>query len=259
MTTLFRPLRVLARHKDPLLAAGINSGLMAKPGMEVVTSSDRSAFPDADVVICDYDSGMAWAHHRMLRSPTARQVPGVVVITWRESEADVRTALQAGVGGYLLGNCGLDELAQAVRTVARGSPYLCEVAAALVAKSLTRTPLTARESEILRLIASGMSNKLIASQLSIALGTVKAHARTILDKLGARSRTQATVIAAHRGLLGHDSPLRSTEVSSVRAHRQDPTAALNGSGAPSVHAEPDRHRDPEIRRCVGGAVGNSVQ
>jgi DNA-binding NarL/FixJ family response regulator len=213
MTTLFHPLRALARHNDPLLAAGINAALMAAPGIEIVTASGSSVFPDAEVVICDFDSGMAWAHHQKLRQPAARQVRGVVVVTWRDNEADVRTALQSGVGGYLLGNCSLDELVEAVRSVGRGSPYLCAAAAALVAKSLTRTPLTLRESEILRLIASGMSNKLIASELNIALGTVKAHARVVLDKLGARSRTQATVIAAHRGLVGPHSPLRPAAVS----------------------------------------------
>ena len=177
---------------------------------------------------------MAWAHHQRLRHSAARHVPGVVVITWRDSEADVRTALQSGIGGYLLGNCGLNELVEAVRAVGRGSPYLCEVAATLVAKSLTRTPLTMRESEILRLIASGMSNKLIASELNIALGTVKAHAKSVLDKLGARSRTQATVMAAQRGLLGPHSPLRPSAVPltqqtsvtpSRRAHEHDRIAA----------------------------------
>jgi DNA-binding NarL/FixJ family response regulator len=209
MTTLFHPLRALARHNDPLLAAGVNAALMEAPGIEVVTASDNASFPDADVVICDYDCGMAWVHHQRLRASAARRVPGVVVITGRDSEADVRTALQSGIGGYLLGNCSLDELVDAVRAVGRGSPYLCAAAAALVAKSLTRTPLTQREGEILRLIASGMSNKSIASQLGIALGTVKAHTRAILDKLGARSRTQATVMAAQRGLLGPYSPMRA--------------------------------------------------
>jgi DNA-binding NarL/FixJ family response regulator len=212
MTTLFQPLRALARHGDPLLAAGIHAALMAAPGIEMVTASDGCPFPDAEVVICDYESGMAWAHHPRLRSSAARQVPGVVVITWRDSEADVRTALQSGIGGYLLGNCAFSELVEAVRCVGRGSPYLCEAAATLVAKSLTRTPLTTRESEILRLLASGMSNKWIASELNIALGTVKAHTKAILDKLGARSRTQATVIAAGRGLLGPHSPLRPDAV-----------------------------------------------
>lgn len=212
MTTLFQPLRALVRHNDPLLAAGINAALISAPGIEVVTAAESSSFPDADVAICDYDSGMAWAQHHRFRSSAARRSPGVVVITWRDSEADVRNALQAGIGGYLLGNCDLNELVDAVRAVGRGSPYLCAAAASLVAKSLTRTPLTLRESEILRLIASGMSNKSIASQLGIALGTVKAHARAILDKLGSRSRTQAIVIAAQRGLLGPHSPLRPAAV-----------------------------------------------
>jgi DNA-binding NarL/FixJ family response regulator len=208
MITLFQPLRVTARHSDPLLAAGINAALMAAPGIEVVTAPDNSSFPDADVVICDYESGVACTRHQRFRSSAAQHVPGVVLITWRDSEADVRTALQSGIGGYLLSTCGLNELVEAVRAVGRGAPYLCKAAAALVAKSLTRTPLTMRESEVLRLMASGMSNKLIASELNIALGTVKSHARVILDKLGARSRTQATVIAAQRGLLGTPSPLR---------------------------------------------------
>jgi DNA-binding NarL/FixJ family response regulator len=212
MTTHFQPLRALARHNDPLLAAGINAALTAAPGIEVIAASENSSLPDAEVMICDYESGMAWAHRQRFRSSAARHVPGVIVITWRDNEADVRAALQCGIGGYLLGNCGLNELVDAVRAVGRGSPHLCEVAAALVAKSLTRTPLTMRESEVLRLIASGMPNKLIASQLKIALGTVKSHARVILDKLGARSRTQATIIAAQRGLLGPQSPLRPAAV-----------------------------------------------
>lgn len=216
MTTLFHPLRALARHNDPLLAAGINAALSSAPGIEVVMASDGSSFPDAEVVIGDYESGMAWAQHQRCGTSAARRCPGVVVITWRDNEADVRGALQSGIGGYLLGNCGLNELVDAVRAVGRGSPYLCEVAAALVAKSLTRTPLTARESEILRLIASGMSNKSIAAELDIALGTVKAHARAILDKLGARSRTQAIVMAAQRGLLGPQYPLRRSEIPAVK-------------------------------------------
>jgi DNA-binding NarL/FixJ family response regulator len=208
----FQPLRAMTRHKDPLLAAGISATLMEAPGIEVVTTSGTASFPDADVVVCDYDSGIAWARHQRLHPAPARHAPGVVVITWRDSEVDVRAALQCGIGGYLLANCGPDELVDAVRAVGRGSPHLGEAVVALVARSLTRTPLTLRESEILRLIASGLSNKLIASQLNIALGTVKAHAKSILDKLGARSRTQATVIAAQRGLLGPDSPLRLVAV-----------------------------------------------
>jgi len=220
MATLFHSLRAFARHNDPLLATGINAALMAAPGIEVVTAPDSSSFPNAEVVICDYESGLAWAHHERFREPAARRTPGVVVITWRDTEADVRKAIQCGVGGYLLGNCDLSELVAAVRAVGQGSVYLCATAAARVAKSLTPTPLTVRESEILRLIASGMPNKLVASELNIAVATVKSHAKVILDKLGARSRTHATAIAAQQGLLGPHSMLQPAAIPPPRQHQE---------------------------------------
>ena len=212
MITSFQPIRTLTRHHDPLIATGIDAVLETAPGIEVVKAQGDTPHPDMEVLIGDYESGMAWLRHQRCPASASRRVAGVVVVTWRDGELDVRTALQAGVGGYLLGNCGLNELVEAVRCVHRGSPYLCEVAATRVARSLTRAPLTLRETEILQLMASGLPNKLIASQLCIALGTVKAHAKAILDKLSARSRTQAIVIAAERGLLSPDSPLRPASV-----------------------------------------------
>jgi DNA-binding NarL/FixJ family response regulator len=234
MSTFSQPLRALTRHKDPLTAAGIEASLMGALGIEVVKATSSSSIPDAEVVICDYECGIAWRHHQRPRQLDPPRAPGVVVVTWRDSESDVRTALQAGVGGYLLGNCSSNELVEAVRAVGRGSPYLSEVAAARVAKSLTRVPLTMREAEILRLIGSGMPNKLIAAELNIALGTVKSHARAILDKLDARSRTHALVIAAQRGLLDPQSPLR-------------PAASR---AAPETLAVPRRHPCGEERRAA---------
>jgi DNA-binding NarL/FixJ family response regulator len=207
MNTAFQPLRAMTRHNDPLLAAGILAALEAAPGIEIATSCGNAPFPDVDVLICDYESGMELMRNHRSRGSAAPRKPGVVVVTWRDCEADVRTAMQSGIGGYLMGNCSLNQLVEAVRCVDRGLPYLCQMAAARVAKSLTRTPLTMRESEILQLMARGLPNKLIASQLCIALGTVKAHAKAIMDKLDAGSRTEATVIAAQRGLLAHKSPL----------------------------------------------------
>jgi DNA-binding NarL/FixJ family response regulator len=221
LTTSFRPLRALVRHHDPLLAAGIGAALETCPGMEIVEAGDEP-HAQIDVLICDYESGMEWRGRQRSSAGAERQGPGVVVITWRDSEADVRAAMQAGIGGYLLGSCGVNELVEAVRCVHRGSPYLCSVAATRVARSLSRTPLTLRENEILQLMASGMPNKLIASQLCIALGTVKAHAKAILDKLGARSRTHATVIAAERGLLSPHSPLLPASVHTRRPMSSPP-------------------------------------
>jgi len=185
------PIRVLIRHTDPLIAAGVAATLGCRPGLVLL-----EARPDADVLIADYDSALAW----LADAPSPRT--GVLVLSWRDGEAEIRLALQRGARGYLLGHCSLDELVAAVCSVGSGRRHLCAAAAQRVAQSLMCTPLTTRETEVLRLMALGLPNKRIASRLAIALGTVKAHIQAILVKLEARGRTQATVIAEQRGLLG---------------------------------------------------------
>jgi DNA-binding NarL/FixJ family response regulator len=211
MHDLFRPVRVVIQHADPLVAAGAAAALAGQPGIAVLQPrSDASpAWSDAQVMVCDYDGGLAWLACQRSAQREGAAAPGVLVVSWRDSEAEIRDALQEGVRGYLLGGCSLDELVMAVRALGRGAHHLCETAACLVAQSLTRTPLTSRETEVLRLIASGLPNKLIASRLDIAVGTVKAHTKAILAKLDAGSRTEATVIAEQRGLLGPRASLPS--------------------------------------------------
>jgi DNA-binding NarL/FixJ family response regulator len=184
-----QPIRVLIRHADPLIAAGARAALAGQPGLCVVDA-------DADVLLADYDGALA----RLAES--ASSGAGVLVLSWRDGEAEIRRALQCGARGYLLGRCSLDELVAAVRSVGSGRRHLCAGAAQRLAQSLTHTPLTPRETEVLRLMAIGLPNKSIASRLAIALGTVKAHNQAILAKLQARSRTEATAIAEQRGLLG---------------------------------------------------------
>jgi DNA-binding NarL/FixJ family response regulator len=113
----------------------------------------------------------------------------------------VRGALEQGVHGYLPLDRGIDEFVHGVRTVARGSRYLAPSTAQCMADSLTREALTAREAEVLDLLACGECNKSIARQLDIAVGTVKAHVKAIMGKLDASSRTQAVSVAAQRGLV----------------------------------------------------------
>lgn len=185
------PIRVSIRHADPLIAAGTAAALVGQAGLAVVDAQS-----EADVLIADYDGAIDWlANARSCHT-------GVLVLSWREGEAEIRHALQRGAHGYLLGHCSLEELVAAVRSVGSGRHHLCTAAAQSLALSLVRTPLTPRETEVLRLMALGLPNKRIASRLAIALGTVKAHIQAILAKLEARSRTEATVIAEQRGLLG---------------------------------------------------------
>src|SRR5262249_6709332 len=109
--------------------------------------------------------------------------------------------IEAGVYGYLLAGGPLGELIDAVTAVAGGMRYMSMSVAQRMADSLTRTSLTSREAEVLRLVATGQPNKAIARELSIELGTVKSHVSAIMAKLGASSRTQAARIAAARGLV----------------------------------------------------------
>lgn len=186
-----QPIRVLICHADPLIATGAKAALAGQPGLRVVDT-----VADADVLLADYDGALA----RLAEN--AASGAGVLVLSWRDGECEIRQALQRGVRGYLLGRCGLDELVAAVRGVGSGRRHLCAGAAQRLAHSLAHTPLTPRETEVLRLIAIGLPNKSIARRLAIALGTVKAHNQSILAKLQARSRTEATAIADQRGLLG---------------------------------------------------------
>ena len=118
----------------------------------------------------------------------------------------VRQAMAAGVLGYVHAACALEELRDAARAVAAGRRYLCRTAAGAVAEGWLGDDLTPRERDVLRMLCLGLDNKSIGLRLGVAAGTVKTHVKTLLQKLGARSRTQAATEALRRGLLD-DEPL----------------------------------------------------
>jgi DNA-binding NarL/FixJ family response regulator len=192
------PIRVQVCHGDALLAAGLRAILRSDPDLCVM---DDSAEAGAQVLFADYDQGLAAAGRHGRAAEAAEPAPRVVVFTSRCSEADVRTALRAGVYGYLVQGCHARDALQAARAVHRGARYFCPLASERMASSLVHSALTTREIEVLELLASGLSNKLIARQLNLTVGTVKSHVGSILGKLGSSSRTQAVVVAAGRGLV----------------------------------------------------------
>jgi DNA-binding NarL/FixJ family response regulator len=194
---------VLVMHQDPLLRAGLVSALRQHGPFDVhVEGSDSMAAEPGpiDVVIADYPNAM------QLANPAARAARGqlaaarILTLTSHDREADIRRAIEAGVHGYLLVGGSIDELTEGVMMVANGMRYLCRSVAQRMADSLSRATLTSREIEVLELVVSGESNKAIARQLNIEVGTVKSHVSAIMAKLGAASRTQAAGIAAARGL-----------------------------------------------------------
>jgi DNA-binding NarL/FixJ family response regulator len=192
------PIRVQVCHGDALLAAGLRAILRSDPDLIVMDGNDAGS---AQVIVADYDQGLAMARRPDRPEDCPRAAPKVLVFTSRCSEADVRLALRAGVLGYLVQGCSTQEAIQATRSVHRGARYFCSLATERMANSLAHSALTAREIEVLELLASGLSNKLIARQMDLTVGTIKSHVGSVLGKLGSSSRTQAVIVAASRGLV----------------------------------------------------------
>jgi two-component system NarL family response regulator len=193
-------IRILVAHANPLIAVGLAATLRRSDDLEVaVDGLDAAAGWSHDVVVADGDGGL----RRVAAAREARQSqpPRVLVLCSQVREHEVRRALEQGVHGYLPLDSPIDEFVLGVRTVARGARYLAAASAQCMADSLTRESLTAREAEVLDLLACGQCNKSIARQLHIAVGTVKAHVKAIMAKLDASSRTQAVSVAAQRGLV----------------------------------------------------------
>jgi DNA-binding NarL/FixJ family response regulator len=125
----------------------------------------------------------------------------IVILTMHEIEHDVAAAVAAGADAYCVKNSDTGTIIAAVRAAAEGAAYFDPQIAHIVLRSVSDTPLTQREVQILRLIAEGTNNLDIADRLSLSLGTVKGHVRDILDKLQAADRTHAAVIGLKRRLI----------------------------------------------------------
>ncbi|HVB84475.1 MAG TPA: response regulator transcription factor [Rhodanobacteraceae bacterium] len=139
-------------------------------------------------------------------------LPPTVILTTFDDDQLVLAGLKAGARGYLLKDVSLDQLVEAVRTVAAGGSLVAPAVTQRLLAGVERMqnqftsldqpdPLTERETEILRLMASGYSNKEIANSLRVAEGTVKNHVSNILSKLGVRDRTRAVLKALEIGIV----------------------------------------------------------
>lgn len=201
---------VLLIDDHPLLRRGIGQLLALEPGLKVVGEADSGADGlrmarklDPDIIVLDLNmpgtDGFAVLDAFKAADVDAR----VVVFTVSDVEADVVRALRAGADGYLLKDMSPMDMLAAIRKVAAGGIAISARLTDLLALALRRDDATAtgpdvltrREREILALIADGKTNKTIARDLGIALGTVKVHAKQILKKLGLNSRVQAAVWA----------------------------------------------------------------
>ncbi|ARN18710.1 LuxR C-terminal-related transcriptional regulator [Piscinibacter gummiphilus] len=191
---------VVVRHRDPLLHLGIVAALRDDGRFSVRTDDTLATTGAADVVVADHENGVAFA----AATRHVGRPPRVMIVTHRDGETDVRHALSRGVQGYLLLGSALDDLVDGVTALSRGQRYLTQAAAMRAAEHLCFQSLTGREAEVLHFVAAGWSNKMVANELGTAVATVKTHVKAILEKLNARTRTEAAHVAQRRGLLAGD-------------------------------------------------------
>jgi DNA-binding NarL/FixJ family response regulator len=131
------------------------------------------------------------------KSPNAR----IIVLSSHEGDVDIQRALEAGAQGYVVKGIVREELLETIRSVRAGKRRLPAAVAQRLAEHMTDEPISAREREVLSLMAAGKRNKEIAGELSIAEDTVKMHVRNILSKLQVNDRTEAVTIALRRGII----------------------------------------------------------
>jgi DNA-binding NarL/FixJ family response regulator len=213
MTPDTRLIRILAVDDHPLLREGIAALVNAEPDMKLVAeASDGSKALEMfrvhrpDVTLMDLQmpglNGIEAISAIRSEFPNAR----IIVFTTYTGDVQVVRALQAGARGYILKAHVHKELMETIRAVNAGQKRVPGEIAAQLAEHLADDNLTQREIEVLRLIASGNSNKLIADQLSLSEATVKGHVTNILSKLGANDRAHAVTIGLRRGIIDLDSP-----------------------------------------------------
>jgi two-component system NarL family response regulator len=125
----------------------------------------------------------------------------ILVLTTFDGDADIQRALEAGARGYLLKSVRRAILIEAVRAVAAGQRYLPPATAARLVEAMESEKLTAREMDVLKLLAQGQRNREIADELGLAEPTVKIHVNNLLRKLQAKDRTEAAMVGLKRGII----------------------------------------------------------
>lgn len=155
-----------------------------------------------DVILLDYHLPGYSADQLMPRLRNASPGSRVIILTSDTSEASLVKGIQAGVSGFLTKDRALDDVVQALRSVASGKSILTDDQLAKVPRAFADAEqLTIREVEILRLLARGRDTQAIADELTISSNTVRTHLQNTFSKLGAHSKLEAVSIAGRRGLL----------------------------------------------------------
>ena len=204
-------IRVLLIESQPLIRVGIRTVLEKEDDVELVGELDdasdgfaRFGQIDPDVTIlglrfhdsCAIDDLDSY----FIANPKAK----IIVLAEHAGDAEIAKALKKGAAGYICKDISPEELVKAIRAVAAGRKYIPDDIARVLSENFGREELTPAESNVLRMIVGGMSNKEIAFTLDVSENTIKSHIQNIFGKIGVSDRTSAATTAIKRGLVRVD-------------------------------------------------------
>jgi DNA-binding NarL/FixJ family response regulator len=215
-------IRVLVADDQSMVRAGFRMLLSGEDDIDVVAEAsdgleavNKAARFEPNIILMDIRMPELDGLEATRRILAANQAARILILTTFDLDEYIYEALRAGASGFVLKDDPPEQLLAAIRTVAAGDALLSPAVTKRVIKRFARRPrperpkgldeLTAREGEIFRLIAGGLSNAEIGQELYISETTVKTHVTHILQKLGLRDRVQAVVLAYQSGLLEGDA------------------------------------------------------
>ena len=204
-------IRILIVDDHALLRAGLSASIGAESDMEIVAAAANGreglelyAQHRPDITLMDLRmpvmGGVEAIQGIRRECPTAK----VIVLSTYEGDDDIYRALEAGAASYLLKDTLAEDLVRVIREVFAGGRPLPAPVAQRLAERMRQPELTARELDVMRLIARGMRNKEIAAKLGIGEETAQGHVKNILAKLGLHDRTEAVAVAVRRGIVHID-------------------------------------------------------
>jgi two-component system, NarL family, response regulator len=202
------PIRILIVDDHPVVLAGLTSMLNSQPDFEVVGSASDGEEAlqilrkrGADVLLLDLRMAGMNGVDTLLAIKAEHIDVRALILTSFETDEDIYRSVQAGAQGYLLKGAPQCDVVEAIHVVHAGKRYFPQHIAARLAERIMRTDLTARELEVLQMLARGLTNKEIGSALRISGNTVRNHVNSIIEKLEVSDRTEAATTAIHRGII----------------------------------------------------------